>query len=52
MTGLYIGLHIYFNFHSEANVEQIIAIVTKHSVSCLIATGFHLGVPSYQIIFF
>ena len=33
-TGLYIGLWKYWNFQSEAKVEQIIAIVTMHSVSC------------------
>ena len=31
-TGLYIGLRKYWNFQSEAKLEQIIAIVTAHSV--------------------
>ena len=33
-AGLYIGLWKYWNFQSEAKVEQIIMIVTTHSVSC------------------
>ena len=33
-TELYIGLWKYWNFQSEAKVEQIIAIVTTRSVSC------------------
>ena len=33
-TRLYIGLWKYWNFQSEAKVEQIIAIVTTRSVSC------------------
>ena len=33
-AGLYIGLWKYWDFQSEAKVEQIIAIVTTHSVSC------------------
>ena len=33
-TGLYIGLWKYWDFQSEAKVEQMIAIVTTHSVSC------------------
>ena len=33
-TRLYIGLWKYWDFQSEAKVEQIIAIVTMHSVSC------------------
>ena len=35
-TGLYISLWKYWDFQSEAKVEQIIAIVTTHSVSCYI----------------
>ena len=35
-TGLYIGLWKYWDFQSEAKAEQIIAIVTTHSVSCLL----------------
>ena len=31
-TGLYIGLRKYRNFQREAKLEQIIAIVTTHSV--------------------
>ena len=34
-TGLYIGLRKYWNFQIEAKLEQIIAIVTTHSDSCL-----------------
>ena len=33
-TGLYTGHPKYWNFQSEAEVEQIIAIVTTHSISC------------------
>ena len=32
LTGLCIGLRKYRNFQSEARFEQIIAIVTTHSV--------------------
>ena len=35
-TGLYIGLWKYWDFQSEAKAEQIIAIVTAHSVSCFV----------------
>ena len=34
-AGLYVGLQKYWVFQSEAKVEQIIAIVTTRSVSCL-----------------
>ena len=34
-TWLYIGLWKYWDFQSEAKAEQIMAIVTTHSVSCL-----------------
>ena len=34
-TELYIDLWKYWDFQREAKVEQIIAIVTTHSVSCL-----------------
>ena len=46
-TGLHIGLWKYWDFQSEAKVEQIIAIVTTtHSVSCsefkcLLIQNFH-----------
>ena len=36
LTGLYIGLGKYWDFQSVAKVEQIIAIVKTHSVSCFI----------------
>ena len=34
-TGLYIGPRKYWNFQGEAKLEQIIAIVTTHSVFLL-----------------
>ena len=39
-TGLYISLWKYWDFQSEAKVEQIIAIVTTHSVSCYNCDAF------------
>ena len=33
-TGLYIGFWKYWDFQSETKLEQIIEIVTTHSVSC------------------
>ena len=33
---LYVGLWRYWDFQSEVKVEQIIAIVMTHSVSCLV----------------
>ena len=38
-TGLYIGLWKYWDFQSEVKVEQIIAIVTTHSVCCYFSEG-------------
>ena len=40
-TGLYISLWKYWDFQSEAKVEQIIAIVTTHSISCYKCDAFH-----------
>ena len=37
LAGLYVGLRKYCIFQCEANVEQIIAIVTTSSVSCFIS---------------
>ena len=34
LTGLFMGLWKYWGFQSDAKVEQIIAIVSTHSVSC------------------
>ena len=35
LIGLYMGLWIYWNFQSEAKLEQIIAVFTTRRVSCL-----------------
>ena len=35
LIGLYMGLWIYWNFQSEAKLEQIIAVFTMRCVSCL-----------------
>ena len=56
LTKLYIGLQKYWNFQSEAKVEQIITIVTTRSVSCYlwywIAPGWNnQSIQSIQSIF-
>ena len=47
--GLYIGHRKYWNFQSEAKVEQIIAIVTTRSVSC--CSYFHFRLMLCFLIF-
>ena len=51
-TGLYIGLWKYWDFKSEAKIEQIIAIVTTHSVSCFPSNGFHDSILDGNILVF
>ena len=51
-TRLCLGLWKYWDFKSEAKVEQIIAIVTTHSVSCFPRNGFHDNIVDGNILVF
>ena len=51
-TRLCLGLWKYWDFKSEAKVEQIIAIVTTHSVSCFPRNGFHDSIVDGNILVF
>ena len=53
LTGLYIGLQKYWDFQSETKVEQIIVIVTTHSVSCYFSHYliFYCSMINYKVFF-
>ena len=48
LTGLYIGLQKFWNFQSEAKLEEIIAIVTTHSVFLFCFTLVAINMPSQK----
>ena len=47
-TGLYVGLRKFWNFQSEAKLEQIIAIVTTHSIFLFCFTLVAINMPSQK----